>query len=281
MFPKKSGGKKKMIPVLLALILSALSVLAGATNEIHIDALSAGGRIYTNATITRANPAYAVVNYQEGIVQIPMSDMPADYQAQFGYTPEKAAQFLDEEKQNQKKRLATLRAQQAASQALAGTNQLVRITAVADDSTFGGIPPCSADGISDVILVKNLPASIKQFLTGYRQLKADIAAAKQQLDRLKAAEPPPAKTAVQTGMGKKTFIGNGAGYVKVGPPQNDNTATAAKQDAKDRLKALNAELDQKTAQLDRNTTIIAHPSGETFGGKPIWICIGMPAAPAR
>ena len=63
MFAQKSDGKRKMIMVLLALILPVLAVLAGATNEIHIDALSAGGRIYTNATITRANPAYAMVNY--------------------------------------------------------------------------------------------------------------------------------------------------------------------------------------------------------------------------
>src|SRR5208282_2089554 len=126
-FPPNAGGNRKAFPVLLALILSALSALAGATNEIHVDALPAGGRIYTNATITRVTPAYAVVSCQDGIVQIPMSNMPAAYQTQFGYTPEKAAQFLEEQKQLQQKRRAAFMARQAALQAMAGTNRPVRI----------------------------------------------------------------------------------------------------------------------------------------------------------
>lgn len=274
------GGNRKTIPVLVALILSAVAALAGATNEMHIDALPAGGKIYTNATITHANPAYAVVSYQEGMVQIPMSNMPAAYQAQFGYTPEKAAQFLDEQKRIQKRRRAAFLARQAALQALAGTNRPVRIIAVFDDNTFGGFPLCAADGINDGILVENLPDSVRQFLTGYGQLKSDIADCEQQINRLKAPETSAAQPAPQPRMGKSTLVGNGAGFVKVVPAQNDNTA-AVRRNLEDRLNFLNAELALSTTNFDRYTTIMAHPSGQDYGGKPIWTCIGIPAAAAK
>src|ERR1700690_3037456 len=91
------GANWKRIPVLLTLILSPLVSPANASDEIRVGTLPAGDKIYTNAVITRVTPAYAVVNYQGGLVQIPMSNMPAAYQTQFGYTPEKAVQFLEEE----------------------------------------------------------------------------------------------------------------------------------------------------------------------------------------
>jgi hypothetical protein len=278
--PKKNDGNGKTIPVLVTLILSALSALASATNEIHVDTLPAGGKIYTNAIIIRANPAYAMVDCQDGIVRIPMSNMPAIYQTQFGYTPEQAAKFLDEEKRIQQQQQAAAFARQAAAQPLAGTNRPVRITAIVDETSFGGIPFCSADGIDDGILVENLPDSVRQFLAGYRQLQADIADCEQQINRLKVPETPPSETVPLPQMGKTVLIANGAGYVKVGATQNDDTASA-RRNAEDRLKALNAELDQATTNFDRYATITAHPSGQFYGGKPIWICIGIPAAAAK
>ncbi len=285
-FPPNNDGNRETIPVLLTLILSALSALAGATNEIQVEALAAGGKIYTNAIITRANPAYAVVSYQDGLVQIPMSNMPAVYQAQFGYTPEKAAQFLDEQKRIQQKQRQAFLARQAALLALAGTNRPVRITAIIDETTYGGIPFCSADGINDGILVRNLPDSVRQFLARYRQLQADAADSQQQLDRLKATEPPPAKTAQQPRMGKTGATRDnytGVTYLLPAPKPKDPVADwqNARQKAETRLDALNAELDEKTTNFDAYTTIMAHPSGEFYGTKPIWICTGIPAAAAK
>src|SRR4029077_20046084 len=129
------GRNRGTIPILLTLILSALAALAADTNVIQIDALSAGGLIYTNAVITRVTPAYAVVDYQDGLVQIPLSNLPAIYQTRFGYSPEKAAQFLAAQKQRQQQQWhADALARQAATRARTGTNRPVRITAIIDET---------------------------------------------------------------------------------------------------------------------------------------------------
>ncbi len=277
-FSQRIGGIWKTIPVLALLIVSALSTLADTTNEIQIAALSVGDKIYTNATITRVTPAYAVVSYQEGVVQIPMSDMPAVYQSQFGYTPEKAAHFLDDQKRLQKQQQSIL-ARQVAAQARTGTNRPVRVTAIDDNPSFGGFPFCSVDGISGGILIENLPDSVRQFLSGYRVLQADVADCQQQLNNLKTPETPPAKPA-QPQMGKTLMVGNGAGYVRAVTVLPDNTP-ALRRKLEDRLKTLNARLGQATIDYDFHTTIIAHPSGQTYVGKPIWVCVGVPAKAAK
>jgi hypothetical protein len=262
-----------MIPVLVALMLSALSVRAGVTNEMHLDVLSAGGRNYTNAVITRANAAYAVVSCEGGMVQIPMSDMPAAYQAQFGYTPARAAQFLNAENRIQKQRRDADNARRAAL-AQGGTNRPVRIMAIIDETSNGGIPFCSAQGFAGGILVKNLPDSIRQFLAGYRQLQADIAGCEQQINNLKVPPTPPTNTVSKPHMGKNLMVGNGAGFAWVKPATNN--AAAVRRNTEDQLKVLETELARQTANYDRCTTIIAHPSSEFFGQKPIWICVGIP-----
>jgi len=261
-----------MIPVLIALVLSTLAALAEATDGTVVAALPIGDKIYTNATFTRVTPAYAVVNSQQGVIQIPLSNLPAAYQTQFGYTPEKAAHFLDEEKQIQQKQRAAVLAQQAALQALAGTNRLLRITSVSDDPSFHSIPLCSTDGINGGILVENLPDSVKQFLSAYGQLQVDVAGCEQQLNNLK---PPPTNAAPQPSMGKSLLVENGANFVNISAPPTDNTA-AIRQNLEDRLNALNVQLAQATTNYNIYTTIIAYPSGQSYGGKPIWVYTGRP-----
>ena len=278
-FSHKHGGGWETIPALAALILSLLAALAGDTNAIHIDALPAGGNIYTNAIITRANPAYAVVSYQEGMVRIPMSNLPAAYQAQFGYTPERAAQFLSEENRIQKEgRRASALARQAAAQARLGTNRLVRITAIIDETSNGDIPFCSAQGIPGGILIKNLPDSIRQFFAGYRQLQAEVTGCQQQINNLRVPSTPATNAVTKPHLGKSLMVGNGAGFAWV--KTQTNNAAAVRRNAEDRLNELQAELDRQTANYDRCTTIVAHPSGDFFGQKPIWICVRGPSAAA-
>jgi hypothetical protein len=275
MFPSKAGRFRKSLLVFLALILSARSGTA-ATNEIPVGNLAVGNIIYTNAVITRVTPAYALVNYEAGVAQIPMSNMPAVYQDQFGYTPQKAAQFLDEERQLQKKQQAALRAEQASLRARLGTNRPVRITAIYDGLAYGGYPFCTVDGIRDGILVENLPDSVRQFMAGYRQLQADVASCQQQLNRLKAV-PAPVRPAT-TPTGKIMLVGKGGNYILVDPPP-DNRA-AVRQEVEKRLIDLTAQLATATSNYDLYTTIIAHPSGQFYVEKPIWICIGIPPAAA-
>jgi hypothetical protein len=283
-FTAIAGGNRNVVPILLVLILSALVARAVATNEIRVGALPAGGTIYTNATITRVTPAYVVVSCQEGMVQIPMSNMPAVYQAQFGYTPETAAQYLNEEKKMQKKRRAAVLAQQAAQQARSGTNRPVRITTTDDNPTFGGFSFCSVDVVKGGVLVENLPDSVRQFMADYRQLQADIADCEQQVNRFKATGPP-AKPAPKPQMGKNGAIRDnvtGIYYLLPAPKPIDPVADwqNAKQKAEDRLKTLNVRLAQATTNYNLYTTIIAHPSGQSYVGKPIWVCVGVPPAAA-
>ena len=272
----KICGNWKRFPILLAL---TLSTLARGADEIRVALLAAGGKNYTNAVITRVTPAYAVVSYQEGMAQIPMSNMPAAYQSQFGYTPEKARQFLDEEKEIQKNRRAAALAQRAALQAAAGSNRLVRITTIDDNPTYGGFPFCSVEGIKGGILIENFPDSVRQFMAGYRQLEAEITDCQRQVDNLKVLATSPAEP-VKPQMGKTLMVGNGAGFVRASSPKRDDVA-AARRNAEDRLKALNARLEQATTNYNLYTTIVAHPSGRAYVGKPIWICVGIPPAAIR
>ncbi len=275
-----NDSNRGTIPIVLALILSALSALSGDTNVVEIAALPAGGKIYTNAIITRVTPAYAVVSYQDGLVQIPLNELPSIYQTRFGYSPEKAAQFLAAQKQNQQKQWhAEALARQAAALARTGTNQPVRITAIIDETTFGGIPLCAADGHSDGLLVKNLPGSVRQFLMSYRQLQANVADCERQVNRLKAAEtPPPPKTTPKPLAGRPMMMGGSPAPVRtIAPPKK----TTARQSAEDRLNALSAELDEQTTNFDHYAAIMAHPTGDFFGQKPIWICTAPPAGAAK
>jgi hypothetical protein len=63
------------------------------TNEISLDVLLTAQGNFTNATIIRHNPAYAMVDYPGGIVKVADSNLPPDLQNQFGYSPSNAAAF--------------------------------------------------------------------------------------------------------------------------------------------------------------------------------------------
>ena len=284
-FCPEALGNRKTVPILLALILSGLSAVAGSTNVIDFETLAAGGNIYTNAVITRVTPAYVAVAYQGGLTQIAMSNLPAADQARFGYDPEKAAQFLKEEDRRQSERRAAYFARHAALMARPGTNRLVRIKAIIDETSNGGIPLCAADVPGDGILVSNFPDPVRQFLARYGRLQADVAAARQKLDHLRASEPPPAKPSRphmgKTGATRDNFTG--VTYLLPVPKPKDPVADWKKacQQAEDRLEALNAELDTMKTNYDRSVAIMAYPSGEFFGKKPIWVCTGTPASLAR
>ena len=275
--PLKTGGGRELIPVLLALSLSVSAPPAGVADEIPVGILPAGDKVYTNAIITRVTPAYAVVSYQEGMAQIPLSNLPAAYQTRFGYSPEKAAQFLDEERQIQKKRRAAFLAQQATLRTLAGTNRPVRIMAIDDHPYYGGFSLCSVDLIKGGMLVENFPDSVRQFMSGYRQLQADVAGCQQQLNKLNTEAKTLAKPPPPPSLGKS---GNRAVVLSVYSAQTNNLANN-RRNLENRLQTLNAQLDRATTNYDLYTTIIAHPSGQAYAGKPIWVCVGVPAAATR
>ncbi|MGA2787762.1 MAG: hypothetical protein ABSF60_09565 [Verrucomicrobiota bacterium] len=262
----------KKIPIILLLV--ALSTFA-QTNEPVMAVLPAGGQFYTNAQITRVTPAYAVVIYDGGSVQLALSNLPASCQEKYGYDPVKAARFLADEKQRVQAERAALMARQAAYNravaSLVGTNRPVQIISISDDLSNGGIARCAVQGASDDILVKNLPDAVRSFLNRKRQLAADINSFndKVQADASAAAR---AQAVVPA-------------YASTDP---DTLDAQNNQRAQANLMALNVKEEQAVlarmnnamrdldAETADRTTIMAFPTGEFFGGFEIWNCVGMP-----
>ncbi len=269
----KDRGGWTFAVLLVFMIFSAGRIRAGTSGEIYFDVLVAGGKAYTNATIIRGNPAYAVVAYQNGLARVAMSNLPALYQAQFGYTPEKAAEFLAEEDQAIKQRRAALVARQEAYRrsvaAAVGTNQPVQIMAILDETTYNGIPLCSVKGMDGGILVRNLPDSIRRFFADYRQVQVDIANCTAQikdLDSKAVTAQNITALVIQRGTDQDFINANAA----------EKRIYADRRNAEDRLVELNGRWEQMTANYDSLTTIMAYPSGESYGNKPIWISTGVP-----
>ena len=262
----------KTVPAIL--LLAALSTFA-QTNEPVIDVLPAEGQFYTNAQITLVTPAYAVVSYDDGIVQLALSNLPASYKEKYGYDPDKAAKYLADEKQKvQEQRAAEMTRQTAYNQAVAsltGTNRPVLIISILDEQSNGGIPLCAVPDVPNGILVKNLPDPVRSFLNRKKQLAVDIdsfsdkvqadgsAAARAEAVAPTFASPDPDTLDAQNNQRAQANLM----AVKV----REERAELAK------MKKTMNDLDAETA--DR-TTIMAFPTSQFFGRFEIWDCVGMP-----
>jgi hypothetical protein len=256
------------------LLLGTLPTFA-QTNQPVIEVLPADGQFYTNAQITRVTPAYAVVIYDRGIVQLALSNLPASYQKKFGYDPDKAARFLADERQKVQEQRAALIARQAAYNravaALTGTNRPVQIIAILDEVSNGGIPLCAIPEAPEGVLVKNLPDSVHSFLNRKIQLAADI-------NSFNAKVQADTSTADRAVAVAPTFA---SPYPDVIDAQNNQRAQAnlmavkarEEQAELDQMKKTMSDLEIETA--DR-TTITAFPTGQFFGKFEIWNCVGMP-----
>ena len=95
---------KRILP---GLIVCLLGIAAGA--QTNFEVLHTASLDYSNATIIRTSPAYAVVMYNDGIAKVPWTNLPITLQKQFGYSPAAAAAFAIQEKQ---KHIAELQAKQ-------------------------------------------------------------------------------------------------------------------------------------------------------------------------
>ena len=261
----------KTVPAILLLVV--ISTFA-QTNEPVIDILPAEGQFFTNAQITHVTPAYAVVSYDGGIVQLALSNLPASYQEKYGYDPGKAARYLADEKQKLHEQRAALMARQAAyNQAVAsltGTNRPVQIISILDEQSNGGIPLCAVPDATNGILIKNLPDSVRSFLNHKKQLAGDINSFS---DKVQAD----ASAAARAEAVAPTFASPNPDTLDA---QNNQRAQANLMVVKVReeraelvkMKKTMNDLDAETA--DR-TTIMAFPTGQFFGRFEIWNCVGV------
>jgi hypothetical protein len=117
----------------LGFLLIGLAYCNGADSN-TIPVLVVGEKSYTNAQIFKVTPIYVMVSYDGGLTTVALSNMPALYKEKYGYTPEKAAKYVADQKEAARVQLAKQRAAQLLAQQQAPytasysvtTNQIVR-----------------------------------------------------------------------------------------------------------------------------------------------------------
>jgi hypothetical protein len=140
--------------------------------------LQCGGQSYTNVTISSVTPATAVLVWEGGGEQVPMTNLPKRVQKQYGYDPQKAQEYL-----------AAIEARKAATQARANENA----AALADAQASLGPPQririlkCVYDWQYQVVLpddsianisIHNLPTEISAFVHDLTSTQAIVNADK-------------------------------------------------------------------------------------------------------
>jgi hypothetical protein len=267
--------KTKLVIIGLA---AAIRVQAD-TNFFEV--LICGDTTYTNATISQVTPAYATVNYSEGIAQILLRDLPENLRRQYHYNSNAAAQYALEQNEKSKQLRAAAAARQAAYEkamaAQIAQSKNIQVSSIIDETSNGGIPLCAVGygnggdidhPIPSRILLENMPAEVTDFFRGHQKLKADIAALESQ---------PVTVTANST-------IYNPDGSVdQLGGQLASQNAAAealyqARQNKQDALVRMNRQLYELEVSQFGHTTIRAYPSGRTYGAYEIWTCIGMGTA---
>ena len=269
----------KTIALLFAVLGCGLALQA-QTNEAPIAVLTAGSQTFTNARITHVTPAYVVVAYDGGIVQVPLSDLSPEYRAKYDYDPTNAATYLANQRQEQAQARARVQAQHAAYQryvaSLAGTNRPVRVLSIS-----GGAPywTCSAETEAGTIdlNMKNLPDAVRDFIVQLNQRRGAVAAFEDRVDDYTrtarhAMAVAPSSTLVYVG-------GN-----SVDPNAANNQRAQANlmmnqaEDMQRQLDRMKADLAALEAQAVDKTTVLAYPTGQKYGQLEVWVCTGLPGA---
>lgn len=260
----------------LVFFVTFCSIASAQTN--FFARLECANATFTNATISTVTPAYATITYDGGVVQVHLAELPELLREQYHYNSNTAAQYLADKKRKSDTARASLAAQQAAyarnQAALAGQAVYIQIAGILDETSNGGLPLCSAaimagGGGGPIVpprlLLKNMPQEVRDFWRDYSNLKNQIATYEAQPIVVTANVP----------------LYNSDGTVdQYGSQLAAQSAAAdalyeAKQAKQANLERMNKRLqDMDDSQFD-HTTIIAYPTGETFGGYPIWQCNGL------
>ena len=271
--------KNGMKATALMLVIGGFALVTGAqTNEPIIPVLTAGGQSYTNARITHATPAYAVVAYDGGIVQVALSNLPAVYQEKYDYRPEDAAKYLAKKRQEELQARARIQAQQATYQryvaSLAGTNQPVRIISINANSPYLKCTAETKTGTRD-INIKNLPDSVRDFVARLSQLRADVAGYESRVDDYTRAAKQADATAPSSAI---LYTGGNAGDANAAMNQRAraNLMMNNADDMQKQLQKMKDELVAMESQAVEKTTVLAYPTGQTYDQLEIWTCTGLP-----
>jgi len=249
---------------------------ASAQLAIQVTITNLSGRVYSDVTLDHTNNLGIVWNKpdgSEGILRY--KDLPADVLARYGVNAHTVQAAVAAEQKAKAEWDARARADaehERAMAAMAGSSQMVTITAILDDNSHGGIPVCETGGggglgnpVPRQMLVKNLDDSVRAYLRGYEQLKAQIVAYENQPITVTAS------ASLSNPDGSPDQYGSTLAARSAADDALDRAARA-KDDQLDRMKSRLREMEDGMAL---KTTIRAYPTGQIWDGKQIWVCAGL------
>ena len=240
-------------------LLSAFNLMA----QTNFDVLVCRNASYTNASIIRTTPAYAVVSFEGGLAKVAMTNLPDTLQKQFGYDPEKAAALLAAE---EKHRLAVVKARADQARLIAslrGTNQTIQIKVVLDD--YG---QCQTS-VGQIYAI-GLPASVSEFLANYYQLKANIPTAEANAGQLMRDYKRADANAMTGASGDPAFVD-----AWMAQRQRAENMRVDAENAADEVKNMKSRLAEMQDNLIQNTSVVAYPTGLKYSGFQQWQCVGV------
>src|ERR1017187_4659721 len=221
----------------LLLVIAALMVSA----QTNFDVLVCKDASYTNATIIRTTPAYAVVMHSDGISKVALTNLPESLQKKYGYDPDKAAAALASEEKQQAdakaKRLKELAG-------VRGTNREIQVVVVLDN-----LGQCQTS-VGRVYLA-GVPASVSEYANRYTALKSEVENLTVIVDKVHRGSIAVGKEGWYPGIMQDWQL------------------------AEDDLQKKTPSLKVMEKGLVKNTSVVAFPTGTKYGGLPLWQCVGV------
>jgi hypothetical protein len=261
---------KIILPILC--IFYVLMVQAYA--QTNFDVLVCANASYTNATIVRATPAYVVVDFDGGIAKVCLTNLPPLLQEKYHYDPAAAAKALADETARLKAARSQVAAQQLAQQkylaSLVGTNETVKVSDIFEANAFGGTLCQMTEG---KVLIAGLKEDLIDFLVRKKQLTQAIADFSDKIDRDQINADNAEANAPTSVMasGSEAFVD--AAMASANAQANTaNNMESYVQREQIALGRMQDELAQMQSKEDAMTTITAYPTGQSYGGNPIWQC---------
>jgi hypothetical protein len=259
-----------MIVQCLCLILLAAAVQA-QTNELTFTVLETAQGNYTNATITRHNPAFAYVIHNGGSEKISCGELPAELQRQFGYSPSNAATWILNQANATKvakiKDAANAAARAKLLASLVGPVQTVRLIAIVDN--FGQCVIATSNGSAQVYMV-GLPGPAKNALLNYLDLKNRV-------ENYSVTVKNMARTAERVSAAAPVAAAGSAEYVNAAMAEatRANNMILNAREAKEDLSDMKTRMEEMAMELPNATTFTAYSTGLKDNGIPRWQAAGQ------
>jgi hypothetical protein len=249
------------------LLLTLLAPAYGQTNFFPL--LKVGDKTYTNATITRVNPAEATVIFDGGGAQVAVSNLPPELRERYHYDPQTAARFLAEQRER-KAALKKMDAETAARAASVSEPVLIKVME---------IDAGSEKALTDMGLIwlRNIPAQTAQYLAGRIQLADEIQALTSRIE-INERDAQYAHALAATNA-YYNYINPFYGADVMGQMHAANVMSDNVNNEKIELERLSKALDDYTHQGEHLATIRATKTAKQYLGMPIWISLGPGPVP--